>query len=185
MNICLILRPPRGNPGIGLPTPGRRPQEWSRIEIQLSGATSVRVPSTSTQPDRDADLVVAQHIVGDAVPVGAAVRPRVFQRCAETAAQLDVERDRGVLGRVEAAPGSPRAVRQLGSEWARRRCSPGPTTAGGRRAPSTARCRGTRRPRRRRRRDWCTCRRRGRSAASCRAHVRSSRSSPSTTDLIG
>ncbi len=27
MNICLILRPPRGNPGIGLPTPGRRPHE--------------------------------------------------------------------------------------------------------------------------------------------------------------
>ena len=50
MNICLIFRPPRGSPGIGLPTPGRRPQEWSRIEIQWSAVISVRVPSTSTQP---------------------------------------------------------------------------------------------------------------------------------------
>ena len=33
------------------PPPGRRPHEWSRIEIHLSASISVRRPSTSTQPD--------------------------------------------------------------------------------------------------------------------------------------
>ena len=34
---------------------------------------------------RDADLAVAQHVVGDAVAVGAPVRPRILQRRAEIA----------------------------------------------------------------------------------------------------
>ena len=102
MNICLILRPPRGSPGIGLPTPGRRPQEWSRIEIHLSASISVRVALDLHPARRHTDLVVAQHVVGDAVAVGAAVRPRVLQCRVEAAAQLDVERDRGVLGGIEA-----------------------------------------------------------------------------------
>ena len=102
MNICLILRPPRGRPGIGLPTPGRSPHEWSRIEIQLSGSDFGAVALHLDPAGRHADLVVAQHVVRHPVSVGAAIGPRIFQRRIEAAAQLDVECDRSMFGRVKA-----------------------------------------------------------------------------------
>ena len=40
--------------------------------------------------------------MGDAVPVGAAIGPRILECRIEVAAQLDVECDRGMFGRVEA-----------------------------------------------------------------------------------
>ncbi len=35
----------------GAPTSYRTPQEWSRVETQVSGLISVRSPSISTQPE--------------------------------------------------------------------------------------------------------------------------------------
>ena len=49
----------------------------------------------------DADLVVAQHVVGYPKPVRAAVRPWIFKRRIETATHHYVECDGGVLGGIE------------------------------------------------------------------------------------
>ena len=74
------------------------------MQIHSSGFTSVRDTVEFNPARGNADLVVAQHIVGHAVSVGAAVGPRVFQRRGEAAPHDHVECDGGVLCLVEADP---------------------------------------------------------------------------------
>ena len=62
---------------------------------------------------RHPDLVVAQDVVRHPVSVRAAVRPGVFQRCVETSAQFHVERDRRMLGGVQAHPDGPQRFDDL------------------------------------------------------------------------
>ena len=142
----------------------------------------MRSPSHLDPARCDADLVVAQHVVGDAIAVGAAVRPRILQRRREFALHHHVERDRGVFGRVEPDPDRLQRFDHLvvdrphrGARRIRRQPSAG---ADGPLLGTPA----DTRPLRRRHRGWCTCRRRAQPAASCPAHARWSRSSRSRTD---
>ena len=102
MNICLILRPPRGRPGNRLADAGPKAPRVVADRNPLVrfdfGALALDLHPAGCHTD----LVVAQHVVGDAVAVRTAVRPRVLERGREAAAQDDVERDRGVLVGVEA-----------------------------------------------------------------------------------
>ena len=76
--------------------------------------------------------MVAQHIMGHPVSVGAAVGPGVFHRRGEAAAHDHVECDRGVFGLVEAdADGSQRLDHAVvnGSDIGARRVRGQPPTA--------------------------------------------------------
>ena len=133
MNICLIFRPPRGKPGNRLAdsrsqAPGVIPYRNPLVGFDFGARALDLHPAR-----RHADLVVAQHIVGDAVAVGAAVRPRVLQCGVEAAAQLDVESDRGVLGGIEAHLDRPQRFDHpvvdgpdIGARRVRRQPPPGP-----------------------------------------------------------
>ena len=174
----------RGRPGIGLPTPGRRPQEWSRIEIQSSGSDLGALAVDVDPARRHADLVVAQHIVRDSVAVGTAIRPRILERRGEARPRIGTSNAIGACSvRVERGPESTSAVRPP-------RSGSGPTTvldgSEDSRRPAPHRpllgaAAHTRRPRRKHP-GWCTCRHRARPAASCPARARWSRSSRSRTD---
>ncbi len=53
---------------------------------------------------RNANLVVAQHVMCDAVAIRTAIRPRVFQRRREFSPQQHVERDRRMLAGLQPQP---------------------------------------------------------------------------------
>ena len=78
-NIWLIGAGPARQARISLPTPGRMPQEWSRMEIQFSLVTSVRSPFSSTQPSAVSHLVIPQHVVRHPVAVGTAIGHGILQ----------------------------------------------------------------------------------------------------------